>query len=196
LLDHLLITLDSHWVGLTDTAFIRADALGHFTTHGYPPGRYAVQVQFRAPGSEPGGWAFETATLGTTNVADEILTLAAADVSGVVITLTNRLGQITGSVSSMRSSASARVVVFPADRRVWDTASRRVVKITGTDAHGGYRIPDLPAGAYRLIAVSDDDEIAPRDTIALFEALAPHAEAVTLARGERLTKDLSVQTIR
>jgi hypothetical protein len=96
----------------------------------------------------------------------------------------------------MRSSASARVVVFPADRRVWDTASRRVVKITGTDAHGGYRIPDLPAGAYRLIAVSDDDEIAPRDTIALFEALAPHAEAVTLARGERLTKDLSVQTIR
>ena len=76
--------------GSTANARGRIEPSGAFATMGVPPGRYFVRVA-----GAPQGWTFRGATLGGRDVTDAPLDID-GDVSGVVLTFTDRQTQLCG----------------------------------------------------------------------------------------------------
>jgi len=169
----------------------RIDETGQFSTFGVPPGKYFV----RAAGLSD--WFFKGAIYEGRDLADTPIDLSADDVSGVVLTFTDRPSSIAGTVTSGSTvDGSAVVLVFPTDSRQWTptgTAPRRIRTARAT-ADGSYLFPTLPDGDYYVVAVHEPpDEWA--DPASL-ENLARIAERVHLAEGERKTQDLRTATVR
>lgn len=122
---------------------------------------------------------------------------AGNDVEGVVITLTARGTELTGSVSSPGGGRPLMAVLaFPADPALWSnygwTAPRRLRSVpVRTD--GTYAIRNLPGGDYLVVAVEAqlaDAWVDPR----FLAAAASQASGVTIRWGERVTQDLSLRT--
>ena len=102
--------------GNRPAAVVESD--GTFLTEALPPGRYFLRLpnQFSVP-----GWFFESATLEGRNLAVHPLELNGAPVTDVVITLTDRHTELSGSVRDTRGEPdpSASVIVFPAEYQEW-----------------------------------------------------------------------------
>src|SRR6185436_10719551 len=83
---------------------------------------------------------------------------ADADVSGVVITLTDRVSELSGTVTDAagKPGFGSTVIAVSTDRRHWVTGSRRVAT-SGLTADGRYTFRGLPPGEYRVAAVVDFD---------------------------------------
>ena len=75
---------------------------GQFTTTGYPPGRYVVNVNGPAP-----GWTFQSATIGGRNLDETPLELQSSDVGGVVVTFTDHPSEVRGTVHAATSASPA-----------------------------------------------------------------------------------------
>jgi hypothetical protein len=81
---------------------------------------------------------------------------AGDDFDDVVVTLTDKLGAITGRVEGLNdASRTAAVIVFPVERERWtnfgwDPPQFRTARAS---AEGAFTIEDLPAGNYHAIAV-------------------------------------------
>src|SRR4030095_6790653 len=116
-----------------------------------PPGRYFVRV-----GGAPQGWTFRGATLGGRDVTDSPLDID-GDVSGVVLTFTDRQTQLSGTVTAENGSPdAATVIAFPTDPDAWvgyGSASRRL-RTARVDKTGNYNVGSLPAGEYFVVAHS------------------------------------------
>ena len=172
------------------------DAEGRFGSGALPSGRYFV----RFPGQFiPPGWALSGVTLLGRDVLDEPLKLDGEDVENLVVTLTDKISELRGSVqtSSDDPDLDASVLVFPADRRLWldfGADSPRVRSTRVNDA-GTYSLKGLPPGAYLVVAI--DDAIAVNwQTQAMFERLAPVANRLTVAVGAIQTVNLQTKVIR
>ncbi len=74
----------------------RVDQNGRFTTYGVPPGKYFV----RAAGLSD--WFFVGALLSGRDVADTPIQLGSEDISGVVVTFTDRPAVIGGMVRAAK----------------------------------------------------------------------------------------------
>jgi hypothetical protein len=170
----------------------RIDAHGEFRTFGVPPGKYFVRV---------GGlsdWFFKGAIYEGRDLADTPIDLMSEDVSGIVLTFTDRPSSFTGVVSSgPNGDGRAVVVVFPVDAAEWTatgTAPRRM-RMTRATADGSYLLPALPPGDYYVAALHElagDDWRDP----AVLEILARSAAQVHVSEGERKTQDLQTIDIR
>jgi hypothetical protein len=68
------------------------EASGQFRTLGLLPGRYVIRL-----GGNLGAWSLDSVSAGG-SLPDQPIAIANTDVSGVVITLTDRAGSISGSV--------------------------------------------------------------------------------------------------
>ena len=86
------------------------EASGQFRTLGLLPGRYMIRL-----GGNLGGWSVESVAAGGSGLPDQPITIANTDVSGVVITLTDRAGSIAGSVRDAKGGvdSTATVLIFP-----------------------------------------------------------------------------------
>jgi hypothetical protein len=169
----------------------RIDETGQFRTFGVPPGKYFV----RAVGLSD--WFFKGAIYEGRDLADTPIDLTTEDVSGVVLTFTNRPSSIVGTVTSGSAvDGSAVVLVFPTDSSQWTPtgAAPRRIRTARATADGSYLFPTLPEGDYYTVAVHEppDDWADP----ASLESLARTAEHVHLAEGERKTQDLRTTTMR
>jgi hypothetical protein len=172
----------------------RVAADGTFTTRAVPPGRYYV-----APAGRGGGpaWTLKAAMLNGRDVSSEPLDLTDADAGGVVITYTDRTGQITGAIHAGATAPidNALVVLLPADYRGWirNGMSARRMASSPVSKTATFTLPRLLAGDYLIAAV-------PRDGVDLqdpasVEAIARVATRVTLAEAEQKTMDLSIATV-
>src|SRR5207247_2516388 len=115
---------------------------------------------------------------------------AKQDLTGLVITLTNRRTELTGTLTTGDAvpASSYLVIAFPDDRRYWAAGGRRI-RAAQPDSAGHFSIEGLPAGAYRLaVADVDADEVDDR----LLARLVSDSIGVTLADGERKTQDLKI----
>ena len=170
------------------------DASGEFKTLGLLPGRYIVRL-----GGNLGAWSLESASGGDKGHPDQPLTIAGHDITGVVITLTDRTGSVSGSVRDARGAAdpTASILVFPASRALWvdTTASPRRVRSTRASTTGLYQIDGLPAGDYIAVAV-DDRFAADWQRPDRLETLARSGTRVTFGSGEKKVIDLTTQVIR
>jgi hypothetical protein len=166
------------------------DANGAFRLSGATPGRYRLTAS--GPGTgRPGGWVLKSAVVNGQDTLDTPFVLQAnQSVADAVITFTDRLAQLTGSVQNAAGAPATEftVVLFPTDQALWAPQSRRIKGVRPA-ADGAYVVPNLPAGSYLLAAV---DDVEPGEWFdpAFLQRLIPGAVRVTVADGEQKVHDI------
>jgi hypothetical protein len=170
----------------------RVDENGQFTTFGVPPGKYFVSV------SGLSEWFFKGALYQGRDLADDPIELGSADVSGVVLTFTDRPSSIAGTIRVADGQDNAAVALaFPTDSTEWiETGSApRRMRTARANRDGTYLFPALPPGEYYLVAVREDFVDDWRDP-SFLQAISVAAQRVRVMEGERRTQDLKTASIR
>jgi hypothetical protein len=171
----------------------RPEENGEFRTYGVPPGRYVIRVS-----PLPAGWFLKNALYQNRDIADMPLDLETKDVTGVVITFTDRPSSLSGSVRGAEGpDPTAIVLVYPVDSATWSSsgALSRRLRTARAASDGSYSVQGLPAGEYHLVAVKED-QVGEWQDPALLRALSSLATTVRLGDGERKTQNLTAATIR
>jgi hypothetical protein len=167
---------------------------GLFTTQGVPPGKYLLRVL-----NPPGGWGVKSIMLGGVDASDTPVDLEDKDLSGALITFTDRISALSGTVKAAQGAPddAAAVVVFPADNRAWMNygVNPRRVRMTRTSKSGTYSFNGLPEGDYHLIAIGEEVAGEWQDPRFL-EAMTREATRVTIAEGDTRAIDLERRGVR
>jgi hypothetical protein len=162
-----------------------------FMREGVPPGTYTPDVVSNF--TPPAGWYFKSATWNGQDLLRSPLVLDGVDVSGIVLTLTDRPTTLSGLVmdGSGRPDPDAAVFVFPADFQAWLRNG-----LPGAAAHtaavmqtGAYELGHVPPGDY-LIAAASLDQLEGWLEESVVRTLAAGASRVTLASGTSTRQDL------
>jgi hypothetical protein len=151
-----------------------------FMTSGYPAGRYIVSIR---PATLPEGWSLLSAYSGGRDVTTDPLTVEDREVTNIVITLTDRQSELSGTVSGV-DAGQAEVVVFPADSSAWREigAVARRLRDVRADESGRFVAPELPPGEYFVAALPSTMPIEPMNP-AFLARVVPAATRVTVAAG-------------
>ena len=146
----------------------------------------------RAQGIPP-GWTLKSVTLDGIDITDAAYDFKPGhNVTGVVVTLTDRLTELTGAVRDGRGQPLADyvLVVFSEDTKLWGAQSR-YVQTTRPNQNGTFSIKGLPPGRY-LAAVVPALENGMQNDPAVLEQLRPGARVVSLADGQTLNLNLEM----
>ncbi len=170
----------------TLTALVGAD--NTFTIDGLLPGEYVLRA--RGPAGAGASvksivWKGDDYTHAAFDVS------VTADVSDVVLTLTDQTQSVAGVVSGAPPGGNgAAVVAFPVDPTRWTNYGVQPVLLRSVEASatGRYELT-LPAGDFYLVAVDRSQARAWTDS-AYLTAAARVAARVSLAWGEKKTQDL------
>jgi hypothetical protein len=166
---------------------------GEFSTYGVPPGKYIIRV----PNTFT-GWFFKGALYQGRDLSDTPVDLASRDVSGVVITFTDKPASIAGVVQSGQTpDGDAIVLAYPIDAATWSSsgATPRRMRTARAGKDGSYTINGLPAGEYYVVAVKED-MVGEWQAPALLQALSGLAQQVRIVDGEKKQQNLTSATIR
>jgi hypothetical protein len=162
------------------------DASGAFTFTGVAPGSYHLG----ALGT--GGWQVRSASGGGQEALDGYIDVNRTDITDAVVTFTNQPTEVSGSLvdAAGHPAPEFTIIVFPADKSYWQPGSRRIQSAKpATD--GRFRIANLPAGDYRIAAVTDVEQGEWYDPKFLAE-ISGSSIAFSLAEGEKKTESLKV----
>lgn len=164
------------------------DAAGRFSIDGVAPGRYMLTYRPLPPG---GTWTVASATVGGRDAFDASVEIGRGPVGEAIVTLTDRTQEVSGTLSTTDGAPASEytVVVVPADRTLW-SAGRRMAT-TRPDSEGRFVIRTLPAGDYRIAALTD---VTPTDLedAAFLTLLVETSQPLTLAPGDRLVRDFRI----
>jgi len=165
-----------------------ADAAGRFSISGAVPGKYRVSV-----GGPPAAWTLKSAVFNGREALDFFVEVKPGEDQTGVITLTTHPGTLSGMLqdSSGQPTAAYTIIVFPSDERLWAAPARRILA-TRPATDGRYSFSSLPAGEYRLVAVTDVEPGQWYDPAFLRE-LSGLALPITVGDGERRVQDLRVK---
>ena len=175
---------------------------GTFTFDGATPGRYRVSasvpqgasaIPVGAPGIVPAQtWWMKSVLYNGVDTLDSALEVSTGDVSGIVITLTDRPTELSGRLldAAGRPAPEYWVVAFTSDRAFWTLGSRRV-RTARPDSDGKFQVMALPPGEYCLAALTDLDQADLADP-SFLDQLAGVSIKITLAEGEKKTQDLKL----
>ena len=168
--------------GPLPTAVVGPD--GRFTLNGVSPGRY----QIRGP-----GFTKSSIIEGRDTLDFPLDFTGDADVTNAVLTVTDQLTEIVGTLTdgAGKPVADESVVIAATDERYWTPGSRRIT-FTRTRADGQYVFRNLPPGSYVLAVVGDLEFGMQYDLEFLRSLAASGSTRVTLADGEKLQRDLRV----
>jgi hypothetical protein len=165
---------------------------GRFTTPSLWPGRYLI----RAPGLLR--WTFKSATVAGREVGHVPIDIT-TDLENVVITFTDKKGEITGTVRdpSNPTDVNATILLFPEDPAGWVDYGRASARVTSVSAaaNGQFKLGMPPDGAYCLIAIRDEDAENWRNPEVLAK-LARSAERIQVRGETSLTRNLQLVSIR
>jgi hypothetical protein len=113
------------------------------------------QRLFRVNGLPP-GWILKSITHNGADVTDTGIDVKANEpISGLDITVTNKLTEINGSVmgSDNKPATDYTLVVFSQDAEKWRVPMTRHVTGTRPNQDGRFQVKNLPAGDYYAIAI-------------------------------------------
>jgi hypothetical protein len=170
----------------TITATVQPD--GRFTVPGLVPGAYRVRSLGGAS-----GWTLESAMAGGLDTLDFPFEITPGQpVPELLVTATDKTGSLSGAIQDAmgRPTADYTVILFPADQRYWLPQARRI-RSTRPSTGGKFSFAGLPAGDYRLAAVTDIESGQWYDP-AFLQQLAGASVAVSLTGGQSRTQDLRV----
>ncbi len=137
----------------------------------------------------PDDWMVTSIVADDTDVTDSPIELTNGQDMTVRIVLTDRITEVSGTVSSRTPPGGQTVVVFAADPARW-TYPSRFVRSARVDDRGGFRIAGLPPGErYLAAAVEFLDEGDSQDP-EILERLRDGATGFTLGEGGRRTLEL------
>ena len=170
---------------------VAVGADGTFELAGVPPFPYVVVV--RVPPAAGRTWWLRSAIVGGRDVLDTgMLFVLGQDATGAVLTVSDRHSGINGTLESAAGVPAPEyfIIVMPADPALWTPGSRRV-KATRPASDGTFKVIDLPAGDYLLVAVTD---VVPDEweQLEFLRAIAPAGVKVTLADGQQKTQNLRI----
>lgn len=145
------------------------------------------------------GWVVQSVTSGGRDITDRVFNLQ-TDMTSLVVTFTDRRSKVSGTVTDAQGAASATAVVlaFPVDRKLWSGygASPRNLTSALTARTGVYTFEHLPPGDYHVIAIDAADMDGWQDPARL-EALAGEATQLTVGASDTSkTLDLRLKAIR
>ena len=167
------------------------NANGEFEFIGVTPGRYRLSAT--VPGSTPtSGWQPKSAIVDGRDTLDVPIDIRGDNVSGVVVTFTDRPTEISGSIQDGAGHPAPEywVILFPADKTFWTPQSRRVqAKRPGSD--GKFSFPNMPPGDYLIGAVTDIEPYQWFDP-AFLAQLASAAVKIPLREGEKKVQNISI----
>ncbi|HKY21273.1 MAG TPA: carboxypeptidase-like regulatory domain-containing protein [Vicinamibacterales bacterium] len=141
----------------------------------------------------PTGWAVKSMSLDGVDITDAPFDFKPGmSVTGLVITLTDRVTEITGSVRDSRGQAVADyvLVLFPENDALWGAQSRYVAT-TRPNQNGTFSITGLPPARYLAVALPSLENGLQND-VALLAQLRGRARSVTLAEGQKLSLNLEM----
>ncbi len=171
----------------------RLAADGTFQTGGEPPGRYLVMFQGVA------GWWLEGVSRGGRVIGDDVIELEAADVSGLVLTMSTKVSKVSGLVADAKGAAdtAADVIVFPADTALWreGTFNDRRVRLVHTTSAAAFEVPHLAPGEYYIVAIRARPATEWQDP-SFLDQLVAGATKFTLGEGAEHTVQLKTFTPR
>ena len=161
-----------------------------FTLQGATPGRFRFQPTM--PATVSNDWMMRAADAGGRSVLDVPLELI-ADLDNVVITFTDRVSQVRGTVQDVTGVGAPDyyVILFPADRALWAMRSPRIHAIKV--AHdGSYRFRKIMPGDY-LIASTADVETGEWMDPSFLQRIAASALRISIAEGEQKVQDFKIE---
>jgi hypothetical protein len=167
---------------------------GTFSLEALVPGRYAINGFVRGGSPLAPAWVMQSVTTASGTRPDNIVDVRpGGDLSGVVVTFTNRVAELSGRIvdAAGRPAPGLSLVVMPADRDLW-RMNRRLTRTVPPSQNGTYRLGGLLPGEYLLAAVADLDQADLTDD-AFYDALAPAAIRLTLGPGERKVQDVQIR---
>jgi hypothetical protein len=169
----------------------RVDEAGRFTTREIIPGAVMASAQLQ-------GYVVKSITSAGQNIMDRPFQVTSAGASDIVVTVSDRLGTVTGIARDTRNEPSplATVAIFPADTSLWRVpgmTSRRV-RTAAPERDGRYTFVNLPAGDYMVVAV--DWPTADFSDGNVLTKVMPSATRITLTDSTSTTQDLRVLVVR
>jgi hypothetical protein len=139
-------------------------------------------------------WTLKSVRVGTgPDIADTPIEIEAGrDLSGLVVTLTDRPTVLSGTVFNRdgRPTSAFPIVIFSTNPAHWFPGLRRVQQVRAAN-DGTYRLAGLPAGDYYVGAVTTldlEDLLDP----AFLQQIVPIAFKLTLVEGETRQQDLKL----
>ena len=168
------------------------DPTGKFTLTGVTPGRYRIDASM--PMEVGAGWRVKSILVKGRDAFDFPLEIGPGeDISDAVVTFTDVTQDVSGALQDPagRPAPDYTIVVFPTDRRMWASPLGRRIRTTRPGTDGRFTIANLPAGEYRIAALTD---IAPGEANdpTFLEQLVSASFAFTLADGEKKIQDLRI----
>jgi hypothetical protein len=165
---------------------------GRFVVSGVMPGRYRISGSVQPASGQPGGWILKSATLGGRDLLDFPIDIGREDLSGLVVTFTDRATELSGTLltASSQPAGGVYVLLFSTDRTYWVQNSRRVRSVrSGPD--GKFRFNILVPGEYYMITMADLNAVDWMDPVFL-EQLAAASFKIPIAEGEKKVQDLKM----
>ena len=165
------------------------DAQGRFTIKGVMPGTYRVVPSSGLPGLTMKSSVFE----GRDTLDVPLVVKPGDDVTGGVVTFSTRAGEVSGRLQESTGTATSdfTIVLFPSDQRFWTPGARRI-QATRPSTDGRYTFRSLPAGEYRLVAVTDIEPGQWFDP-AFLRPLMVSSIGITLGEGEQRVQDIRIK---
>jgi beta-lactamase regulating signal transducer with metallopeptidase domain len=178
-------------LGTHAAGFGKVTADGSFSMRS-GPGTMSLRVSGLPP-----RWFVKSLRVDGVDVTDTAFDLSADGRRRLEITLSDRVGRLSGSVTDReaRAVSNALIVVFPEDRARWNTSrpweNVRTIRTTFSQQRGRYEIDGLPISSYRVVAVTS----LPRNAwtnAEVVERLWPFTTSVSLDELRASTLDLKV----
>jgi hypothetical protein len=165
-----------------------ADPSGRFTVAGIVPGRYRIN----ATGAS--GWQVKSVIVSGVDVLDfPFIIEPGSQAPELAIQFGDRHTELRGRLADDSGAGTPEysVIIFPDDQRYWIPFARRM-RSARPATDGTFAFMGLPAGEYRLAAVTDVEPGEWLDPEFLRELL-PASIGVRLVDGQPVTQDLRVR---
>jgi hypothetical protein len=163
------------------------DLEGRFVLANVFPGEYRISASWR----EEIGWFMDEATIAGQDVLEQPLTIKPADnVTGVVVTLTNRRAGLAGTIINDQGEPAPEyyILVYPTEERFW---TMRRIYGTRAKPDGSFAVTGLRGGSYRVATLLDPDFGAWFEP-AFLRQLEGTSMPLTIAEGEKKALNLRV----
>ena len=176
---------------LTSARTAPVDDRGAFSVAGIHPDTYEIVVLL--PSAMAQQWMVGSVTAGGVDLRDQPLTFERGSIGDVTLTLTDRRTEVAGTLTTSNGAPTSDcfVIAFPDARALWHPRSPRV-RVVRPNADGTFSLRDLPAGAYRLAALTDVDGEEWRQP-SFLEALLGSSVPIVVKDGATTRQDLQVQ---
>jgi hypothetical protein len=180
----------------------KVSSTGEFKTGGAPPGRYNLSITpsvgAMSPSSNMMNWMVRSITAGGRDVTNDAIDLKTTDVTDVVVTFTDQISNINGTVKAPATGGfdGVSVVYVPADYQKWFVSGGMTRKspIATPDSKGAFTIGRVAPGDYLIIAV-DNGVLEATPTADFYDRLARAASRITVGLGEKKTVTLDVTKV-